>query len=116
MEKTMNEVQIVEAILSHIGEDQEGRTVDVMDKLLANACLIILNGVEKPEAPKPKEQKPKEQKPKKTGGRRKKFDMGKLGALTDGGWSVKDIADELGCSEQTVRNKQKERAEQEAEK
>ena len=42
--------------------------------------------------------------------------MGKLGALTDGGWSVKDIADELGCSEQTVRNKQKERAEQEAEK
>lgn len=48
-------------------------------------------------------QKPKEQKPKKTGGRRKKFDMGKLGALTDGGWSVKDIADELGCSEQTVR-------------
>lgn len=106
MEKTMNEVQIVEAILSHIGEDQEGRTVDVMDKLLANACLIILNGMEKPEAPKPK----------KTVGRRKKFDMGKLGALTDGGWSVKDIADELGCSEQTVRNKQKERAEQEAEK
>lgn len=111
MEKTMNEIQIVEAILSHIGEDQEGRTVDVMDKLLANACLIILNEMDQPEAPKPKEQKPK-----KTGGRRKKFDMGKLGALTDGGWSVKDIADELGCSEQTVRNKQKERAEQEAEK
>lgn len=33
-----------------------------------------------------------------------KLDTGKLYALADAGWKPLKIADELGCSEQTVRN------------
>ena len=56
--------------------------------------------------PKPVETKPNQQKteekpaPKK----RVKFDVGKMGALRKAGWSVIKIADEMGVSEQTVRN------------
>lgn len=41
-----------------------------------------------------------EEKPK--GGARKKIDRGKLFALKKAGWSTKDIARELGCTEGTV--------------
>lgn len=34
----------------------------------------------------------------------RKVDTGKLYALSDAGWTPLKIADELGCSEQTVRN------------
>lgn len=33
-----------------------------------------------------------------------RIDVGKLGALYRAGWEPKKIADELGCSTQTVRN------------
>lgn len=52
-----------------------------------------------PEAEKPqKPQKP--QKPKK----RNTIDRGKVMALKNAGWSVKEIADEVRCSEQAVYN------------
>lgn len=37
----------------------------------------------------------------------KSFDMGKLRALHEGGWSVAKIADEMGVSQQTIYNKLK---------
>lgn len=40
--------------------------------------------------------------------RKNAVDTGKLLALHSAGWAVKDIASELRCSEQTVRNKLKE--------
>ena len=51
--------------------------------------------------PEPK----KKPQPKK---REKAFDMGKLRALHEGGWSVAKIADEMGVSQQTIYNKLKE--------
>lgn len=44
--------------------------------------------------------------PKKRGGARHKveLDLGKVGALYAAGWSVKQIAEEMNCSDQTIRN------------
>lgn len=42
-----------------------------------------------------------------SGGVRPKFDKGKLLALRRAGWTVKAIAEEMKCSEQTVRNHMK---------
>lgn len=54
---------------------------------------------EKPSAPDPKKAAPKKRGPKP-----KKLDHGKIIALHNGKWPVAKIADEMGCSEQTVRN------------
>ena len=48
------------------------------------------------------------------------IDNGKIKALRDAGWSYEKIADEVGCSPQTVANRlyamtQKEKAEEKAE-
>lgn len=55
-------------------------------------------------APKAKPVEVTSSKPKKKAGRPKTVDIGKLIALWEGGWSVKEIAQELGVSEKTVRN------------
>lgn len=54
-----------------------------------------------------------EKKAEKTGGRKSKYDRGKVAALTKAGWSVKQIADELGCTDNTVRYIQKKNKEAE---
>lgn len=41
------------------------------------------------------------------GGAKSTFDTGKLMALRSAGWSIKAIADEMGCTEQTIRNHMK---------
>lgn len=46
-------------------------------------------------------QKPKD--PKKQGNR-KQIDLGKIAALYNAGWSVRNIAAEMHCAEQTIRN------------
>lgn len=48
-------------------------------------------------APTPEDPKPKKTAPKK-------IDHGKIIALYKAGWSVAKIADEMRCSDQTVRN------------
>ncbi len=40
-------------------------------------------------------------------GRKSHFDIGKAKALREAGWSIQQMADELGYSEQTVRNQLK---------
>lgn len=47
------------------------------------------------------EEEPEEDKPAQKKG---KYDTGKICALRRASWSVAKIADEIGCSEQTVRN------------
>lgn len=88
----MDNNKLVVKLLSHIGTDAE------VDKVLAEACLALM---EEPEE-KPKEKPKAKAKPKAS-----KFDMGKLKALLDGGWSVSKIADEMRVSQQTVYNKMK---------
>lgn len=46
-----------------------------------------------------------EPKKRKRGGQRKPIDDGKIGALRKAGWSLVKIADEMGCSPQTVANR-----------
>lgn len=41
--------------------------------------------------------------------KRKELDVPKMRALAEGGWSMEKIADEMGCSAQTVRNRLNER-------
>ena len=100
----MDNNKLVVKLLSHIGTDAE------VDKVLAEACLALM---EEPEE-KPKE-KPKAKAKPKAKPKASKFDMGKLKALLDGGWSVSKIADEMGVSQQTVYNKMKTLQEQENE-
>ena len=69
----------------------------VQDEAIKQAVLALLDqeGEEKPQ-PKPKAA------PKKPGRKAKPFDLGKALACKKAGWSVEKIADELGCSTQTV--------------
>lgn len=87
----MKKMEVVRKLLTYIGKDAEE------DKVIAEACLMLM-----PEEPKKEE--PKKEETKKG---RKPFDMGKLKALVDGGWTVPKIADEMGVSEQTIRNRMK---------
>lgn len=61
-----------------------------------------------PEPDPPSEEKPllreKEVAKTKPGGAKPKFDVGKLRALRRGNWTVKKIAEEMGCSEATIYN------------
>ena len=93
----MKKMEVVRKLLTYIGKDAEE------DKVIAEACLMLM-----PEEPKKEE--PKKEETKKG---RKPFDMGKLKALVDGGWAVPKIADEMGVSEQTIRNRMKQIEERE---
>ena len=79
---------------------------EVIEKAATSGCtveieqdgmVVRIRGSEKPTEPK----KPK---PKPVPVERKKLDHGKILALSEAGWSVAKIADEMGCSEQSVRN------------
>ncbi len=60
------------------------------------AELIRLMTAEPKKAPEPKKQ-----------GAKKDIDMGKVKALWKAGWTYAKIADEMGCSAQTIANKLK---------
>ena len=50
------------------------------------------------------EQKKEPAPEKKTKKRKSSFDLGKAKACLYAGWSIAKIADEMGCTDQTVRN------------
>lgn len=56
-----------------------------------------------PAAPEQKKEEPKKKFPKK-----KELDVPKMKALREAGWTLKKIAEEMGCAIQTVANKLKE--------
>ena len=66
----------------------------------------IRGGAARKEIAAPDPEPKKKPQPKKK--QEKAFDMGKLRALHEGGWSVAKIADEMGVSQQTIYNKLKE--------
>ena len=74
--------------------------LDPKDEAIRIGIIAILD-----RSAKATEQKPEavpEKKTKKRG--RPPFDIGKAKACKDAGWSIAKIADEMGVSEQTVRN------------
>lgn len=98
----MSGAEVIGALLEYIGKHPDP------DEELAKALRMILMLWAKGEKPEPKTESKKAE-PKK---KRKEFDMGKLKALREGGWSVPKIADEMKVSEQTIYNKLKQLEEQ----
>ena len=98
----MSNIDIVKILLKYIGSDLD------QDKAIAAGCITILDHEVFHDFPQEKEPVPAtpnptagtEPAPKKS----KKIDTGKIRALREGGWSVAKIADEMGLSDQTVRN------------
>ena len=77
-------------------QDTEPQAVPVNDVPKSPAGFAYLKTtVEEPE------EEPETDKPTQKKG---KYDVGKICALRRANWSVAKIADEIGCSEQTVRN------------
>lgn len=98
----MTERKVLQTLLRTMGSNSE------LNEALRYACLAILDkGEEEPEPvseEKKPEQKP-EPKPKEPAKKAKKaLDVGKMVACYKAGWSMAKIADELGCTPQTVAN------------
>ena len=86
----------VRAIVKFVLEEE--RRLDAEEKNEAKeAAEVTAEEKEKPSAPEQKKPGPK---PKK----KPPLDHGKIIALHKGKWPVAKIADEMGCSEQAVRN------------
>ena len=106
----MDRISIAKTLLKYIGRDSIEN-----DWAIAQGVLIVLDGatVQEPvqetrQVPKttpPMDDKAAPKKPKKT--EQKRFDTGKLRALRNGGWPIAKIADEMGVSDQTIRNHMK---------
>ena len=101
----------VEALLEIIHQARDNpKLVEAIEALLVGEEPVRDSAGSEPEPGKkdaaPKQQEPKKAAPtapkKKTG--RKPVDTGKIKSLRQGGWTVAEIADDLGCSQQTVRN------------
>ena len=88
---SMSNIDIVKTLLNGMGKTVEA------DKALAAACIVLLDEVMtgKKEAPAKKTAEPKKA--------AQKVDHGKICALYKANWSIKAIADELGCNQATVR-------------
>lgn len=101
----MDRISIAKTLLKYIGRE----SLEV-DQAIAQGLITILDSADPEPKPAPAPSmggKAAKEKPKKTEPKRKTFDTGKLGALRKAGWSVAKIADEMGVSEQTVRNHMK---------
>ena len=88
-------------------------TMTINDLITADGFVIE---VEDEEPRKASSEPRKSEKPKKANkepGKNQHYDRGKVAALTKAGWSVKQIADELGCTDNTVRYIQKKNKEAE---
>lgn len=86
----------VRAIVKFVLEEE--RRLDAEEKNEAKETAeVTAEEKEKPSAPERKKPGPK---PKK----KQPLDHGKIMALHKGNWPVAKIADEMGCSEQAVRN------------
>ena len=101
----MNRIELIAGMLQEVGADP------VSDRLLAQAAIVILGRLIPPQ-PEPQPEPVPDPEPTPTPkaekkSKRKPFDTGKLRALRNAGWSVAKIADEMGVTEQTIRNHMK---------
>ncbi len=73
-----------------------GLTISGTPIEMAELIRLMTPKAEPKKAPDPKKQ-----------GAKKDIDMGKVKALRKAGWTLEKIADEMGCSAQTIANKLK---------
>ena len=100
----MNKADIYKAI-SDLIADSDGANIDYI--VGANdTCRYLAEQCKDAPSPEP----PKEEK-KST--RKIDLDMGKVKALRDAGWTLKEIADEMHVAPSTISNKLKEEGEEE---
>lgn len=86
--------EILKDVIYLVDEDLEEQQVEQPE-----AHIVEYSTEEVPEVV-PAEEVPEK---KKSNGGAKKYDEGKIRALLKAGWSLKAIADELKCAENTVR-------------
>ena len=100
---TEQTLYVVKILLKHISEHPEDAST------VASGALSILDGAQKQNTEHDKKQeKPKSGAPKKTAPKKKdNFDTGKMIACLRAGWSIAKVADELGVTDQTIRNRMK---------
>ena len=100
---TEQTLYVVKILLKHISEHPEDAST------VASGALSILDGAQKQNAENDKKQdKPKSGAPKKTAPKKRdNFDTGKMIACLRAGWSIAKVADELGVTDQTIRNRMK---------
>lgn len=114
--------ETLKAIKESIEHPEQGEKYHSVDELIEH--LEPRNNLAEPrnevgeadsEAKRKSSEKKKAEKKKaeKTGGRKSKYDRGKVAALTKAGWTVEQIADELGCADGTVKYIQKKNREAE---
>ena len=98
----MKPTEVMRAMITAMGSDPE------LDKALRVSALAYLDAVEartdKPKQTKPKKSDAEEKGYSPTGKAKAKIDDGTIKALYEGGWSLTKIAEDIGCSTQTVNN------------
>lgn len=98
----MKPTEVMRAMITAMGSDPE------LDKALRVSAPAYLDAVEaradKPKQTKPKKADTEEKGYSPTGKAKAKIDDGTIKALYEGGWSLTKIAEDIGCSTQTVNN------------
>ena len=98
----MKPTEVMRAMITAMGSDPE------LDKALRVSALAYLDAVEartdKPKQTKPKKTESDEKGYSPTGKAKGKIDDGTIKALYEGGWPLTKIAEDIGCSTQTVNN------------
>lgn len=88
-------------------------TMTINDLITADGFVIEAEDEEPRKASSEPRKSEKPKKANKEPVKNQHYDRGKVAALTKAGWSVKQIADELGCTDNTVRYIQKKNKEAE---
>jgi len=98
----MKPTSVMRAMITAMGTDQ------ILDEALRTAALAYLDAVEaktvEPKQTKPKKADTEEKGYSPAGKAKAKIDDGTIKALYEGGWSLTKIAEDIGCSTQTVNN------------
>ena len=105
----MTNIDIVKELLRQAYQSESEADI----RKLLGACIAVMDVTFEDEKPQPEpsadadpqpetQEKAPEEGTKKPG--RRPLDMGKLKALREAGWPVAKIANEMGVTEQTIRN------------
>ena len=96
----------IDEVLKDIEEDEE-KSNRILEAMRTRNKPKTAETEAEPDEDKPILREKNIGKKNQPGGVKRPFDTGKLMALRSGGWKVKDIAEEMKCSEATIYNNMK---------